>query len=115
MARRARIGKKTALQLNVLRRSSPKVRRQLINTAPDDLIRTISECSLNVLRGNVRLNQREKRRLKPYRTILRGLTTSRSAATRRRLINQKGGFLGALIGPLLGAVLPAVGKLFGLK
>ena len=106
--------KADAFQLQMLRKAAPKLRKKLINSAPDHLIRTISECSLNVLRGNVRLNKRQHKKLAPYKKILRGLAKSTSLPARKRLINQRGGFLGALLGPLLGAILPAVGGIFGL-
>jgi hypothetical protein len=60
---------------------------------------------LNVLNGNVGLTGCAKRKLQKHMTVLRNVADKRSPlSAKKRLIEQKGGFLL----PLLTAVLPAL-------
>jgi len=69
---------------------------------------TISECVLNVLRGNVKLTDCQKRRLQKFRVQLRSVAGRRMPlSTKKQLINQRGGFLV----PLFSAILPTIAGL----
>ena len=89
--------------LQVLRTACPKLRKVIILNCGKELVNCISEINLNVLNGNLKLSDRTKRKLKKYKTLLRKLADRHvSSSAKKRLINQRGGFLF----PLLTAALP---------
>ena len=94
--------KKYAAYLRMLENSSPKVRNRLAkkNCSPE-FIRCLCECAKNVLAGNVSLSPEHKRRLKRHRQSLRKLTLKKTSANAKKKIIQSGGFLGALLGPIV--------------
>jgi hypothetical protein len=68
----------------------------------------VSECALNVLRGNVKLSDYKKRKLRKFKRQLRAVTDKRlPIASKKKLIIQRGCFLV----PLLTAVLPSLATL----
>jgi len=93
--------KKNALYLKVLHQLPSRQRNNMLKKAPNSLIKVISQCSYNVLKGNVKLNNIEKRKLKKYKKSLRELSKKRASLKKKREMIMKGGFLGALIGPVL--------------
>ena len=95
-------------ELHVLKNAKPKLRKAILTNCNRELINTISECVLNVLKGNLKLTDSQKRKLRKFRRQLRSITGRRVAlATKKELINQLGGFLV----PLLSAILPTVANL----
>jgi len=76
-------------------------------SAGDDLIKCICDCTLNVLKGNVRVPPKQKSKLKRHKKALRDLAKKKVSLKRKRQIIQKGGFLA----PLLSAVVPAIASL----
>ena len=94
--------------LQVLKTADPKLRKAILANCKCDLVKTLSECSLNLLRGNVKLTPCQKRKLHKYRAHLRKLADKRvSLTSKKKDIVQRGGFLL----PLLGAVLPTIASL----
>ena len=69
----------------------------------NDVLHAIHECCVNVLKGNVPLSRPQKQRLSRYKKVIRrlGSKTRLSTSGKRRLV-QTGGFLGALLPPILG-------------
>lgn len=103
------LNKRHCVILHALCYLSEAQRKALLAKADPALIRCISECALNILRGNVTLSSREKKRLKPYVRLLRRLAEKRTSVTsRKRAIIQKGGFLPLLLAPILSAILTSV-------
>ena len=102
--------KKYSSYLRVLQKSSPKVRHKLArkNCSPD-FIKCICECAKNVLVGNVSLSPHHKRQLKRHRHSLRKLVLKKTSLNAKKKIVQSGGFLGALLGP----IVKILGGLFG--
>ena len=98
--------KKHSPFLNVLKNSPTKIRKSLLKSAPKKNIRFISECCLNVLKGNVKIKPSAKRRLTPYKSVIRNLVKPKvNIEKRRKLLVQKGGFLPLLLGSLLSGLL----------
>ena len=94
--------------LKLLKKAEPKLRKAIISKCGPDLLKCISEVALNVLRGNVKLTTSTKRKLKKFKGQIRKVASKDvSDETKKKLIVQKGGF----IGPLLAAVLPVVASL----
>lgn len=104
---KARIRKNLPI-LKLLSKSKPRQRKEIIKKASPDVIKTISECSLNVLNGNLRLTPTQKRKLKKHKNSLRRLAQRKISTNKRRKIIQSGGFLPLLLAPLLA---PLVGGL----
>ena len=94
--------------LQVLKEAMPKLRKAIVSNCNKDLLNSICECALNVLNGNIRISDCTKRKLRKFRTSLRSLVDKRlPLVSKRRVIQQRGGFLL----PLLSAVLPALAGL----
>ena len=80
--------------LHVLRNAFPKLRKAILSSCDTELVNTVSECALNVLRGNLKLANRHKHRLRRFKDQLRSVVGRRVSLTaKRKLINQSGGFL----------------------
>ena len=106
--------KKHAATLYLLAKAGPRVQKAVLREADPALLTTVCECAKNILNGNVPLSPAEKRRLTLYKKQLRQLTNRRlGQTTKKRVIVQKGGFLPALLGPLIGTLAPLIGGLFG--
>ena len=89
-------------------------RRRLVELADPEEIHAISECILNVLSGNVHLKPQEKRKLKRHREALRHIARKRnSAKSKKKVLQQKGGFLSAVLPLALSALTSVVPALFG--
>ena len=94
--------KNNAHLLKVLAECSPKLRKSILQKANAGLLRSLCECSLNVLKGNVKLNSHQKRKLSRHKRKLRTLADHKIPNSRKKqLLVQQGGFVGALLGPVL--------------
>src|SRR3989441_6501456 len=102
--------KKFSPYLRLLHKSSPKARNALTKQhCSPEFIRCICECVKNVLVGNVNLSSEHKRRLRRHRRSLRKLVLKKTPLTEKKRIIQSGGFLSALLGP----IVKVLGGLFG--
>ena len=69
------------------------------------MINSLCECCLNILKGNVSLTPTQKRRLNKHKQTLRLLARKQtSLRVKKKALTQKGGFLGALLGPIISTV-----------
>ena len=96
--------------LRLLHKSKPALVKIILKNASPDLVRALSECCLNVLKGNIKLNAGQKTRLRRYKNILRKLAAKKLAVKTRKQLLQKGGFIGALLGPVLGVLGSLLGR-----
>ena len=80
-----------------------KRRNKYLAESNDDLIRCLVECVYNVLKGTVPLNQKQKKALKRHTTALRDLSKIRQTTKARHILQQKGGFLPAILLPIVAA------------
>ena len=91
--------------LHVLKDAKPQVSRTLLESADDELIKAIVECSINTLNGNHKVTKDEKSKLKKFKNGMRALIYPKiSYKSKRQLLVQNGGF----IIPLLASVLSGV-------
>lgn len=89
-------------ELKVLRKAKPRLRKGILKLAEKDLITCLFECSHNVLKGNIQLSKKQKQALKKHSKALRELAKRKTPVSqRRKILVQKGGFLPALLGPIL--------------
>jgi hypothetical protein len=82
-------------------------RKLYINNATDAEINSVCECALNLCRGNIPLNCRQKKLLFPHRNTIRKVARTQNSDEARQLLMQKGGFLPALAA----AVIPIIADL----
>ena len=106
--------KKYSDHLRVLARGTPSMQKAVIKNADSGLIKCISECALNILKGNVPISPHQKSKLTRYKKDLRSLAQRRVSLKSRKRVLQKGGFLGAILAPIITGVLGSlVGRSFG--
>ena len=98
--------------LRYLAQAPPEISKAGLRGGDNKLITCLCECAKNILNGNVPLTPEEKEKLRPYKTHLRTLADKSVDHDRKRQILQRGGFIGALLAPLAGAIL---GPLLGGK
>ncbi len=111
----SRLVKRQVLCLQMLNGThNAKPRKAILEHADAELISALCERAHNILRGTVRLTPQEKFRLRRYTSDLRTIVNRKTAVTqRRRILQQKGGFLPALLAPLAATVfLPLLRQLF---
>ena len=98
--------------LRMLYKASPKLRRALLADLPPEVIRLLSECALNILKGTVTLKNKHKAKLRRHRKNLRILAQKRAPVATKKRVVQTGGFLPALLGALAPMFLgPVVGPI----
>lgn len=105
--------KRHAHMLCALAQAKPRQVKQMIAVAEPNLLKTISECSFNVLQGRIPLTRTQKRRLSRYKTALRAIASRRVSTKQRKVLAQKGGFIGALLGTLTPMIVSALTGLAG--
>ena len=95
--------------LHVFKDAKPQVRRALLTSASDDLIKAIVECAINTLNGNQKLTEDRKSKLSKYKTRLRALVNPKIIFKgKRKLLIQKGAFIVALLTSILSSVIRAI-------
>lgn len=103
--------------LKLLKKSQKAKRKSLLKKADKDQILCLCDCANNILKGNVQLKPKEKKQLSRHKTALRTLASgkgSRNIKKKRSLLIQKGGFLPALLAPVLSGLAGGLIKnLFG--
>lgn len=106
--------KRQANVLHALAKGHPHVCKAILKGADKDLLQCLSECAHNVLQGNVPLKPSEKARLTKYKQKLRHIANKKTALKQKQKIVQTGGFLPALLAPLIGSVIaPLAEKAIG--
>ena len=78
-----------------------RAKRQYVKKCNKEFVDCVSECAKNVLRGNVPLKSNQKAKLRRNQNNLRSLAIKRTSLKKKRQILQKGGFLAALLPPVL--------------
>lgn len=96
--------------LKQLLKSTSARRKVILSGATDELVHAICEICLNVLSGVIPLSTSQFNRLSKKRKQIIAAADRRVHITKkRRLINQKGGFLA----PLLAVAVPFLANLLG--
>jgi hypothetical protein len=98
----SRLMKKYGPYLRLLNKASPKVQKALLKkNCETEFINCVCECAKNLLKGNVSLTATQKQRLVRRKRLLRKLVLKKTPLKDKRKIIQTGGFLGALLGPIV--------------
>jgi hypothetical protein len=94
--------KRTLPLLQTLAKSKPALRNAILQHAPADLIKAISEIILNVLKGAIKITPRQKKRLACYKNKLCELSSNKvSEKVKRKFLSQKGAGGGAALAAVL--------------
>jgi hypothetical protein len=84
----------------------PKQRTEVIRRATDNQVDAICECAYNVLHNAVPVTPSHKKKLKRFKNKIYTLADKKvPISKRRRQLQQSGGFLPALIAPVVSALL----------
>ena len=103
--------KRQAPLLQALAQANPHICKAILRGADKDLLQCLSECALNVLRGNVTLTGPQKAKLTKYKQKLRKVANKKVSLKEKHKIVQTGGFAPALLAPLVKPVIaPLAGK-----
>ena len=98
--------------LKRLRKLTAKQRKVYVSCCNKQLVNCISEVSRNLLKGNIDLTTKQLKCLKRYKDVIRKVSCKKNSLKKRqKIITQNGGFLGALIGPAIGAITSLIGSL----
>lgn len=90
-----------------------KKAKYIVHELDDDIIDCLSECSLNILEGNIPLSVSQKNKLKKHKNNLRKFRLKKTSKKKKKAILQKGGFLPALLAPVLASIAgPVLSRLF---
>ena len=87
--------------LKRIQKLGDRAKRKLIKECDKSLIDCFCECSKNILKGNVPLKETQLKKLRREKKNLRSLALKRTSLSKKRKILQKGGFIGALLPPIL--------------
>jgi hypothetical protein len=79
------------------KQQSEKLRRAIVNSSGADLVNSVSDCCRNILNGRIHLTPAKKRALSFHRRALRLLASGAGISTKKRVLNQRGGFLATLL------------------
>jgi len=96
--------KKYLLVLKRIAKLGDKAKKDFVRKCDKEFLDCVSDCAKNVIKGNIPLSVRQKERLCRSRNDLRALSVKKTALRRKRRILQKGGFLDALLTPVLGVL-----------
>lgn len=97
--------------LKVLSKAKPKQRKAIVATSSNDLVLAICEVVDNMLKGTLKLNAQQKKKLGHYKSVLREIANRKvSQKKKKELIVQKGGFLGTLLVPALSLIASLIGQ-----
>lgn len=85
----------------------PKQRTAVLKAADKELILSVCECALNLLKGNISVSAQQKQKLGRFKNILRRLVKKGEGfKSKKKYLVQKGG--GVFLPILLSAVLQAI-------
>lgn len=102
-----------ARDLQALADATPATRRRIISQAPNDLLMALVECARRLLKGEVSLTSTQLGAVRRHKKSFRKVAAPRTSIRDVRKVCQTGGFLPALLGPILKIGLPLLTGLFG--
>ena len=98
--------KRNADALRFLASCNDKQRKAVIEHADNGLVDSLCECALNLLKGHVPLSRAQKKKLAKHKRGLRDLTDKKVGRKKKKaILAQRGGFVGALLAPVLKTIV----------
>ena len=90
--------------LNLLANSKRNYKKGIIDNADSKLIEAICESCDNLLIGNLPITVNDKEKLKKHRRSLVKLAENTTIEAKKKVLNQKGGFLNILIPAIISGI-----------
>ena len=87
---------------------STRDQKQLIKGANREMLEAFSEICLNLMKKKVKLSPGQVKQLRPFEEEIYQLALKKHSVTKKKEIIQTGGFLGALLGTVLPALISTV-------
>jgi len=113
-----RIGRYLEL-LRLFQKATPEQQKLLLETSNGEFIKALCECCLNATLGHVQYSPKAKRKLKKYAPVIRKAASKtdkdKSVKRKRQLLVQHGGFLPALLAPIISLAGGLIGELVAKK
>lgn len=92
--------------LKALHCCSKSEKTHLIKAARPEAVNALCDCIKNILNGTVPIDGGNKNKLKKKKALLRKLSDRKTKSSDRKkiLVQQGGGFLNSILGPVLGVL-----------
>ena len=90
--------------LKLLHKAKPAYRKVLLEKASPEVIKLLSKCALNIIKGQIMLTQQQKTALRPHKKKLQRLASKKVSMKNKKKILQSGGFIPPFLFPILAAV-----------
>lgn len=86
-----------------LKQAKAKDRKEILKSSSPCLVRLVSECGYNILKGNVQLPKAQYKKLKPYKRLMLYLSKPKVPIKDKKaaLVRKQGGAFPAVVLPLL--------------
>jgi len=98
--------------LGKVKNSKAALRKQLLQCSKPDQIKCLSDCCHNILKGTVKLNNQQKKKLLQQAQFIRLIASKDiKVPQKREILVQKGGFLPTLLAPIIGIAGSLIGEL----
>ena len=94
--------------LSYLQSITPRRQKLLIKGADRPILEALSELCLNMIKKKVSLSASQIEKLRPYEEEIYQLSLKKHGLEKRKKIVQSGGFLSALLGSVLPALISTV-------
>ena len=95
-----------ATSLEALHKAGAQVRRSVLSRGKREIVLVLVECARMLIRNKRRLTEGQLRKLRAKTEQVYDLINPRTSLARRRQILQTGGFIGALLSPVLSLLSP---------
>jgi hypothetical protein len=86
----------------------PKRQKNIIKGADKDILVALSEICLNLIKRNINLTEKEKRRLRPYAKQVYLLSQKKPSFNKKKKVVQVGGFLSTILTSVIPLLLSTV-------
>lgn len=104
--------KKYLPTLQLLAKCDKHTANSVVKSAKPEFLSCVSDICHNILQDRVKLSPKEKQKLFKYKQQIRKIAKKSTTQKSKRELIQKGGFLAAILGPLLGSIIGPIAKGF---
>jgi len=87
--------------MNRIRKMGDRAKKEYVRKCEKEFLDCMSECAKNVIKGNIHLTSRQMTNQRRKKNDLRELSKRKTSLRTKHKILQKGGFLSALLPPIL--------------
>lgn len=105
--------RKHAHALETLAKAKREKRNRMVREATSELIFTLVDLAKMIIRGDITLTPLQLSTVRRHKANFKKLVSKSTGVRGKRNVIQKGGFLPALLGPVLKLGLPLLGNLLG--